>query len=700
MGKVEYASAVRVRRNVAEIIKPPNREPLSESARRLLYVEMGNAMVPWDGDLVPYMHEPMDCLKSRRYTSVIFAGPARTSKSVSLVDAWVMDTIVNDPADFLLVQISQGKAAEHSRKRLERGFDACAEVRDCLSPRSHDNNIHDKRFKAGNFLHIGWPSKNTFASSTWKRVAITDYDRIPLNVGGDGSTYFQASKRTQSFMSSGMTLAESSPGFYVTDPTHRVSSPHEAPPTHGILSLYNLGDRRLLYWQCPECGEWLEPDFHLLKWDTEISDPALASKEVLMACPHCGSLLEENRRLERGRSLKYVLNKGGVWVPQGCSVDPNGQLIGEPRETRIASFWQKGPTAAFQTWNELVYKYLAGLATFEATGELNDLQTTVNTDQGRPFVPPRDQDRTSHELMVRRTDLGVKEVPEWVRFLTAAIDVQGGKNARFEVMVIGWGVELECTVIDRFTIQKSKRQHPDDPDKFVRVSPATHVEDWELITTKVIQKTYPLADDSGRYMPIMLTACDSGGEGKKGGETSVTDTAYAYYRKLKTDGFARRFMLIKGRSGQGGKETPVIDKSYPDNTKRSDRKARAVGDVPVWLLLTDRIKDTVANALAREEPGRRYIHFPDWLPESFFDELTIEERGPDGKWKKPSSNARNEAFDLFVYNWAAIYERKADRINWENPPLWAVPIDESAELLTHQDQQVEAPKRRRRRSSL
>ncbi|MCF1458010.1 MAG: phage terminase large subunit family protein, partial [Shewanella sp.] len=144
MAAIEYASARRIRHDVAEIIKPPNREPLSQSARRLLMVEMGNAMVPWDGDLVPYMHQPMDCLKSRQYTSVIFAGPARTSKSVSLVDAWVMDTIVNDPADFLLVQISQGKAAEHSRKRLERGFDASAEVRACLSPRSHDNNIHDK----------------------------------------------------------------------------------------------------------------------------------------------------------------------------------------------------------------------------------------------------------------------------------------------------------------------------------------------------------------------------------------------------------------------------------------------------------------------------------------------------------------------------------------------------------------------------
>ncbi len=693
MQTAKYANPVRIRRDVAEILKAPNREPLSQSACKNLHVEMGNAMVPWDGDLVPYMHDPMDCLKSRRYTSVIFAGPARTSKSVSLIDAWVMDTIVNDPADMLLVQISQGKAAEHSRKRLDRGFEANSNVKACLSPRSHDNNIHDKRFKAGNYLHVGWPSKNTFASSTWKRVAITDYDRIPLNVGGDGSTYMQASKRTQSFMSSGMTLVESSPGYYVTDPAHRVQSPHEAPPTHGILSLYNLGDRRLFQWQCPDCGDWFEPDFNLLDWDRDIVDPAKASKCVVMICPCCGIELEENKPLEKGKSTKYVLNKTGLWVPQGCHVDQNRQLHGQPRETRIASFWQKGPTAAFQTWNELVYKYLAAMSVYEATGEVNDLQTTVNTDQGKPFIPPKDLDRSSNELMQRRTDLGDKQVPMWVRFLTASIDVQGGKKSRFEVKVIGWGVDLESVIIDRFNIEKSRRVDPDDPKKFVRVKPSAYVEDWEILTDKVIKKAYPLADDSGRYMPVYKTACDSGGE------DGVTDTAYQYYRKLKAQNLTRKFMLIKGRSGHGGKETPVIEKSFPDNTKRGDRKARAAGDVPVWLLQTNRIKDTVQAALSRDEVGRRYCHFPDWLPESYFDELVAEERDASGKWDKISKSARNEAFDLYVYSWAVLYELKADRINWEKPPLWAVPIEQSAELLTTEKQEA-APKRRRRRSSL
>ncbi|HAS6087822.1 TPA: phage terminase large subunit family protein [Vibrio vulnificus] len=686
--QISYASPGKVRRDVASLIKPPNREPVSQSARRLLHVEQGGAMVPWDGDLVPYIHEPMDCLKSRLYSAVIFAGPARTSKTVSLVDGWICDTIVNNPADFLLVQISQEKAAEYSKKRLGREFNASPEIQTALSPRAHDNNVHDKVFRAGNFLKIGWPSKNIFASSDWKYVAITDYDRIPLNVDSEGSAFLLASKRTQTFMSSGMTLAEGSPGFYITDPTYRPATPHEAPPTNGILALYNQGDRRLFYWQCPECGEWFEPDFPLLQWDRDLTDPSKAAKEVFIGCPHCGSLLSESKRMPGGKSLKMTLNKGGLWVPEGCQADQNGLITGMKRDTPIASFWQKGPTAAFQTWNQLVYKYLTALAEYEKTGNLNDLQTTVNTDQGKAFTPPRKGDQNAHELMQRRTDLGVRVVPEWARFLTAAVDVQAGaKTARFDVMVLAWGPELEHQVIDRFKIEKSKRTDPDNPDKFVRVNPAAYLEDWDLLTERVINKSYELDDGTGRRMSIMLTGCDSGGE------DGVSDNAYEFYRKLKAEGLTRRFMLVKGR-GTG----PAIHESFPDNTKRSDRKARAYGDVPVYLLNTDRIKDTVSAALERPEPGRRYVWFPDWLPEVFFDELLAEERSAAGKWEQVSK--RNETLDLFVYNWACIYKRKADRIDWEAPPPWAVPINESSELITSDGEAVALPKRRRRSASV
>jgi phage terminase large subunit GpA-like protein len=684
----DYARAEDVRRDVINLVKPPVREPISESARRLLYVEQSGSMVPWDGDLVPYMWEPMNCLQSRRYDAVIFAGPARTAKTVSLIDGWIAHTIVNDPADFLLVQITQDKAAEHSKKRLSREFAASPEIKAAMSPRGHDNNVHDKIFKSGNFLKIGWPTKNIFASSDWKRVALTDYDRMEQDIGGEGSGFILAGKRTQTYMSSGMVLAESSPGFLISDPSYKCTG-HEAPPSPGIMSLYNQGDRRLFHWQCPDCGDFYEPDFKLLQYDINEPDPFRASKDVVLLCPHCGVTHREDDKAG-SRRFKLAQNHGGIWVPEGCWLDQNRQMLGEPRESRIASFWQKGPTAAFQSWSQLVYKYVAALREYEKTGQLEDLQATVNTDQGWPFTPPREQERTSTDLMDRRQELGQRVVPSWVRFLIASVDVQGGAlTSRVYLFVVGWGPELEQIVIDRFKIEKSKRKDPDDPSKFVRVSPGQYLEDWDLITDKVIKRTYRLDDDSDRFMPITMTACDSGGE------DGVTDNAYEYYRALKKEGLARRFMLVKGGSTINA---PKINKSYPDNSKRSDRKAKAVGDLPVFILNTDKIKDTVSHSINRTEPGRRFVHFPNWLPEWVFDELTVETRcKATGKWTKPSSKSRNETFDLFVYNWACIYSKKADRIDWDNPPAYALPIEENSEIIVGDGELADQPRRRRRR---
>lgn len=90
-------------------------------------------------------------------------------------------------------------------------------------------------------------------------MALTDYDRFPEDIDGEGDGFSLASKRTTTFMSAGMTLAESSSGREITDVKWRRSSPHEAPPTTGILSLYNRGDRRRWYWPCPHCGDWFQP---------------------------------------------------------------------------------------------------------------------------------------------------------------------------------------------------------------------------------------------------------------------------------------------------------------------------------------------------------------------------------------------------------------------------------------------------------
>lgn len=685
-----YARARNVRLDVAELVKAPSRQLLSEATRELLYVEQGSSMAKWDPTLTPYIKEPMDCLKSRRYDSVIFAGPARTGKTIGLIDGWIMDTIARDRADMLVVSVSQDKAAEHSKRRLQRAFDASPEIKAALSPLKSDNNIHDIKTRAGSFLKIGWPSKNIFSSSSWKRVALTDYDRFPLDIGGEGNAYTLAAKRTTTFMSSGMVLAESSPGYPVTDPNYRPLTPHEAPPTLGILSLYNLGDRRLFMWQCPSCGEFYQPTFDLLVYDREEPDPAKASKEVLISCPCCGDTFREDQRVE-GQAFKIHCNNRGLWLPEGCKLDQNRVMTGERRDTRIASFWQSGPTASFQTWNSLVWKIKAARRVFDETGDSNDLQAVTNVDLGLPFAPPRTTETSVDALMARREDMGVKMVPSWVRFLIATVDVQGGKGRHFVVQVHGFGPGLEVAIVDRFKIEKSRRENPEKPGSFVRVHPGQFAEDFDLLTEKVIMRSYEVEGANGKRLGVYRVGCDSAGE------EGVTAQAYDYYRRLKKVGLHKRFILLKGASGYTG---PLVEVKKPDNATRGNRKAKTYGEIPILFIHPSRMKDIAAACISREIPGPRYLHLPNWLSESVCAEFLAEERDALGKWNKISQ--RNEAFDLLNYAWAIIHHIKAERItDWENPPLYAQTLDMNPEAVAADGGEVEItlPKRRRRASS-
>ncbi|EFN5495502.1 phage terminase large subunit family protein [Escherichia coli] len=647
----ETAKAART--DSGYILRAPRRMRVADAVAQYMRVPMGAGnSVPWDPLVAPYVIEPMNCLASREYDAVIFVGPARTGKTIGLIDGWVIYNVICDPADMLIIQMTEEKAREHSKKRLARTFRVSPEVLSRLSPNKNDNNVYDRTFLAGNYLKIGWPSVNIMSSSDYKCVALTDYDRFPEDIDGEGDAFSLASKRTTTFMSSGMTLVESSPGRDVKDVKWRRTSPHEAPPTTGILSLYNRGDRRRWYWPCPHCGEYFQPCGDVVAGFRDIADPVLASEAAYIQCPSCsGRIMPEQKRELNGR---------GVWLRDGESINADGSRYGDPRRSRIASFWMEGPAAAYQTLSQLVYKLLTAEQEYETTGSEETLKTVINTDWGLPYLPRASMEQRKSELLEQRAEpVPSRSVPDGVNFLVATVDVQAGRHRRFVVQVTGYGSRGERWIIDRYNITQSLRGDSDGESQ--RIDPASYPEDWDVLLTDVFHKSWPLASDPSQQMRLMAMAVDSGGE------DGVTDNAYKFWRRCRRDGLGKRIYLFKGDSIRRAK---LITRTFPDNTGRTGRRAQAAGDVPLWLLQTDVLKDRVNNALWRDSPGPGYVHFPDWLGSWFYDELTYEERSSDGKWSKPGRGA-NEAFDLMVYAEALVILHGYEKIRWPDAPEWA-----------------------------
>lgn len=647
------ASARGIRRDVSGILRAPRRMQVADAVSSYMRVPMGAGnSVPWDPNLAPYIIEPMNCLASREYDAVVFVGPARTGKTIGLIDGWIVYNIVCDPADMLVIQVSEEKAREHSKKRLDRTFRCSPEVKSRLSPRRNDNNVHDRTFRAGNYLKLGWPSVNIMSSSDYKSVALTDYDRFPEDIDGEGDAFSLGSKRTTTFMSSGMTLVESSPGRDIRDTKWRPTTAHEAPPTTGILSLFNRGDRRRLYWPCPHCGEYFQPEVANMTGYRDSPDPVLASESAYLQCPACkGKITPE---------MKREINIRSVWLRDGEKIDRDGNRYGEPRRSRIASFWMEGPAAAYQTWAQMIYKFLTAEQEYEATQSEETLKTVVNTDFGRPYLPRANLEQRKSELLEQRAEeVPKRSVPDGVLFMTATVDVQGGKSRRFVVQVTGYGAQGERWVVDRYNIRQSLRVN--EHGECYPIDPASYPEDWDLLLSDVFEKSWVLASEPSKRMRLMAMAVDSGGE------DGVTDNAYKFWRKCRREGLGKKIYLFKGDSVRRSK---LITRTFPDNTDRSTRRAKAAGDVPLYLLQTDALKDQVNNALWRDSPGPNYVHFPKWLGNWFYDELTYEERSTDGKWSKPGRGA-NEAFDLLVYADALAVLHGYEKIKWPDAPEWA-----------------------------
>lgn len=642
-------------RQAAGLLLPPERLTVSQAAGKYRKLSNpGSYSGPWDNTLAPYMVEPMDELTNPAIDSNVFVGPAQSGKTDSLLLNWLTFSVRCDPMDMIMYSPTKGAARDFSIRRVDRLHRHSPEIGALVRKERDADNKFDKMYSNGMMLTLSYPASSEFAGKPIPRVALTDYDRMGDDIDGEGSPFDLASKRTTTFGSFAMTLAESSPSRPLTNSQWISATPHEAPPTTGILALYNRGDRRRWYWPCPHCGQYFEGEFSMLKWDDK-GDVLTTAETVRMQCPKCPEEIHPNERHE--------MQQWGLWLKDGEAIDKLGRRYGKAYRAPIASFWLKGVAAAFTTWKKLVATYLTAEREYELTGNEEPLKKFYNTDLAEVYIPKSlENERVPEHLKSRAekfySDEEVRMVPEGVRFLVATVDVQ--KNMFIcQVHGICPGKPFDMILIDRFDIRKSERIDDDGDAHWVK--PGTYLEDWDLIEKYVMARSYPLVADPHRRMPIKFTACDSGGK------AGVTTNAYDFYRKLRGSNKHGRFHLVKG---EGLPNAPRARITYPDAAQK-DKKSAARGDVPVLIFNSNVLKDSLAHRLDCIEPGKGMYRFPDWLPDWWYKEMCSETRDDKG-WHNPP-HSRNEAWDLSYYCIGVCISKLllVEHLDWANPPGWA-----------------------------
>lgn len=663
-------SAASIAREVAVLALPPERITVPEAAERHVILDVkGGYYGKWFNSAAPLMVEPAECLTSREYDSVIMASSSQAAKTAALADNWAFYTITTDPVDFLLVEKSEGEASKHSKTKFDRTVEASPSIKAQLVG-GQAYKVHEKRTKSGAFIWFRWPTKNTLSGSTIPRVALTDYDRMPDDIDGEGPAFDLATARPTYFGSRGMVLAESSPSKRLIDPKRIPESPHEAPPTIGILGLYNTGDRRRVYSQCPHCNEWimLEASPDVISVPPGVTNDHEAGAKASLICPAHGCLIGQEHEIEfRGNAR---------WVREGQTINEDGSLEDDGLRSRRATFWLPGWFATFTSWREIITLYLMAKRQFELTGDEQSLKSTVNTKIGGPYISVADKNAAEGKGAFLDRGESTWEryhVPDGARVIMALVDVQ---KRSFEVGVIARGKDNERWILERFPLRKTK-------EKGEEIRPATRAEHWDEITTRVLNSTYRLPD--GLELRVHCIGVDSGGE------EGVSDKAYDYWRGLCRED-KRRVLLVKGVSSIAG--GGLVALKYPDSRRRKNRPSGGRGDVPVLEILSNRAKDAVNNDLMRDVPGRGYIHLPNWLKAHHVQELQSEIRDVKGRWALIGAR-RNELWDHLYYEHGIWHHlTRGDNVNWEHPPHWLAEMEANSNVLTKgQRRLVQAPKK-------
>lgn len=661
-------------------LRPPERISLPDFAKKHVWVDNPSTAgrQRLDFEKTPYQVEPLESLSDPDCQGVRMVATSRAGKTF-MSTLLVAHTVETNPMDIMIVPPSRSTATTFAKDDLEKFFEQNDWLRQKIRPGRTTNSLLMKKFRNGTILSIVWPSAKNLAGVNRGVICLPDYDRIKGDVDGEGSVYNQADARTKLYGFRKKVFVESSPSknpekFERFEP----ESPHQAPPYPGILSLYNEGDRRWWYWQCVCCRQWFPAHPDHLRYDDD-GTPKQRAASARVVCPNedCQAVYRHDGDPETGMPGKHELNASGRWVPDGMSLTPDGEMVGEilnppmPGVMNYRSYWLFGVAAAFQSWEQMVLAKISAEQVYADTGDDSQLKTVLNTDFGLPWIPPHVGDGSDWERYWERSvDHPQGVVPPGALYLITAVDTQ---DTSWVLQTQAFGPEGRMWCIDRRRIVFSDRDHEtrkmaDGTPEKAWVRPGTYPEDWKVLERELASLRYQLSDGSGVMVPAII-GVDSGGK------DATTANAYSWWRSISGPELTRsRVLLIKGDP----KTKNLAEIRKPDGTKRSDRNAGNRGDVPVLFVSSNMAKDVMAANLAREVDGPGYVYLPKWWKTDYFKELAAEQKRGD-EWVK--TRKRNEAWDLFVYALALnrCEKMRAHLVDWASDrlPPYALPAAEN-----------------------
>ena len=246
------------------------------------------------------------------------------------------------------------------------------------------------------------------------------------------------------------------------------------------------------------------------------------------------------------------------------------------------------------------------------------LRVFVNTVLAQSWEEDEGDGVETNDIMVRATNFETPLPDSSIGVLCASADVQAD---RIEILVNGYGANNQTWIVGFQIFYGSPNSE----------SLWSEVEEY-------LKTTWPHI--SGHDLRITRSFIDSGYE---------TGAVYNFCKRLEATG-------VRAIKGIGGINRAEVGRPSKNNTARCN----------VWPLGVNTLKTQILARLKINDPSNSgYVHFPDFLDEEFFLQLTSEKIVKRYKAGIPRMEfkrlrPRNEALDLMVYNLAAFRSLNAN----------------------------------------
>jgi phage terminase large subunit GpA-like protein len=361
-----------------------------------------------------------------------------------------------------------------------------------------------------------------------------------------------------------------------------------------IESLLEQSDHRKWHCLCPRCQHEQVWAWSQVKWEGE------DLVNAWLECDGCHAHLTDEERVLSVRD--------GVWKPTRAF-------------TGIRGYWLNGINTLFDAQKGFTSRLHQMAADFLKAkhGGPETMKVWINTFLAESYEESATViDATA--ITGKDEEYEPNPCPEGVLVLTASGDVQ---ENRIEVEFAGWGRDEERWGLGKYVLNGN----PKEDDAL-----------WE------------------RLDALLLTEFESAGGAKLKAERSLIDMGYANQRVLQFCGprLNRGVYACRGLNRVGLTPPPLL----PSQPSRNNR-AR----IPHWNVGVTVAKQTLYDRLVLPVPGPRSMHFAKGhgYDEDHFKQLTAEKlkkRFSYGQpyfiFEKDNASVRNEAMDLWVYNYAAL----------------------------------------------